>query len=104
VLGALVQHAAATGPVSSGTVYAGFAPAGSFALTEHGHTIEPRRAFGWAGQYAVESGGTATLALHRFPDVPLAGLIEILGWLVLAAALLGWPRRRRRRRPDVMEL
>jgi hypothetical protein len=101
VLSELVHHPAATGSVSSGTVYAGFAPAGSFALTEHGHTVEPRRAFGWAGQYEVVSAGTATLALHRFPDVPLAVLAELLGWLVLAGALLGWPRRRRRRRPDV---
>jgi hypothetical protein len=104
VLSALVHHASATGSVSSGTVYAGFAPAGRFALTEQGHTVEPRPAFGWAGQYAVASAGTATLALHRFPDVPLAVLVELLGWVVLAAALLGWPRRRRRGRPDVTEL
>jgi hypothetical protein len=104
VLSALVHHAATTGSVSAGTVYAGFAPAGSFALTEHGHTVEPRRAFGWAGQYAVVSPGSATLALHRFPYVPLAVLVELLGWLVLAAALLGWPRRRHRRRPAAREL
>jgi GT2 family glycosyltransferase len=94
---------AAVGVVSAGTVYAGYAPAGSFALTEHGRTVRSRRAFGWAGQFAVASAATASLALHRFPFVPLAVLVELLGWVVLAAALLGWPRLRRRRRPEMTE-
>jgi hypothetical protein len=91
------DQAAAHGVISSGTVYAGYAPAGSFGLTVDGRTVDARPVFGWAGEYPATSGGPATLALHRFPFVPLAVLIELLGWVVLAGALAGWlPARRRR--------
>jgi hypothetical protein len=43
----------------------------------------------------------ATFSLKQFPYVPLAVLVEVLGWVVLAAALLGWSVRRRRARPEV---
>ena len=57
----------------------------------------PRRpAFGWAAQYAV-TRGRAALSLSQFPYVPIAVLVEVVAWVVLAVALLG--RRRRRRSP-----
>jgi GT2 family glycosyltransferase len=103
VLSALAGHATLTGAVSTGTVYAGYAPSGSFSLTQGGRSLPRRPAFGWAAQYTSTSAGTATLALQRFPYVPLAVLLELLGWVVLASALLGWPRLSGRRRPDVIE-
>jgi hypothetical protein len=94
---------AAAGAVSAGTIYAGYAPAGSFALTADGHTVSHRPALGWAGQFTVAPAATASLALHRFPYVPLVVLLEVLGWVVLATALVGWSRPRRRRRMKVTE-
>ncbi len=38
VLSALASHAAANGVVTAGTIYAGYAPAGSFSLTQRGRT------------------------------------------------------------------
>ena len=97
VLGGLSSGHTATGVLSSGTVYAGYAPAGSLELTEHGRTVDRRPAFGWAAQFPAASAGTATLALRRAPYVPLAVLLELLAWLALAAAVLGWPRALGRR-------
>ena len=58
-----------------------------------------RSAFGWAGQYPDAAAGEATFSLERFPYIPLVVLVEVLAWVVLAGALLGWsvPRRRARR-------
>jgi GT2 family glycosyltransferase len=100
VLGTLVGHRSATGPVSSGTVYAGYAPAGSFSLHQQGRTVPRQVVFGWAAQYPGVSAGSASLSLRRFPYVPLAVLVEVLAWLGLLLALLGWPRSARSRRPE----
>jgi hypothetical protein len=81
------------GPVKAGTLYAGYAPAGTFALTVDGRSVVQRPAFGWAAQYATAKGG-AELSLSQFPFVPLAVTVEVVAWAVLLAALLG-----RRRRP-----
>ncbi len=93
VLGAS-SSPAASGPVASGTVYAGYAPAGSFTLALDGRAAPRRPAFGWAAQYAV-TRGRAALSLSQFPYVPIAVLVEVVAWVVLAVALLG----RRRRSP-----
>ena len=88
VLGSLARGGPATGPVSAGTVYAGYAPAGSFALSVDGRGVPSRPAFGWAAQYAT-SAGNASLALSQFPLVPLAVTAEVLVWIALALALIG---------------
>jgi hypothetical protein len=95
VLASLSGSAAASGPVQHGTVYAGYAPAGHFALTVDGRPVTQRPAFGWAAQFATAKGG-AGLSLSQFPSVPLAVLLEVVAWVVLVAALFG---RRRRPRP-----
>jgi GT2 family glycosyltransferase len=97
VLGALAGHRAATGSVGSGAVYAGYAPAGSFSLTEHGRSLKRQSVFGWAAQYPQVPAGSASLSLRRFPYVPLGVLVELLSWVVLGLALLGWPRTPSRR-------
>jgi GT2 family glycosyltransferase len=102
VLSAVADHPAATGAVGSGTVYTGYAPAGAFSLTQDGRPVTLRPAYGWAGQYPGASAGEATFSLTRFPYIPLAVLAEVLGWVVLAAALSGWlsPRRRARAKEE----
>jgi len=99
VLSAAADRPGATGVIGSGTVYSGYAPAGAFALTQDGRPLARRSAYGWAGQYPEASAGAATFSLTRFPYIPLAVLAEVLGWVVLAAALLGWSLPRRRARP-----
>ncbi|HWF15955.1 MAG TPA: glycosyltransferase family 2 protein [Acidimicrobiales bacterium] len=96
VLASLAESSPATGPVQAGTVYAAYAPAGSFALSVDGRTVRPRPAFGWAAQY-VTTKGHAQLSLSQFPLVPLAVLAEVVLWVVLLGALVG--RRRARPRP-----
>ena len=81
-----------SGPVRTGTVYAGYAPAGDFALTVDGRSVRRQPAFGWAAQFAT-TPGRASLSYSQFPYVPLAVLAEVAVWVVLAA-LVG-----RRRRP-----
>ena len=80
------------GEVPAGTLYAGYAPAGNFTLTQNGHGAARQPAFGWAAQYSVVSG-RASLSFSNFPYVPLVVLLEVAAWVVLAAALVG-PRRR----------
>jgi hypothetical protein len=94
VLAPLSASAPAKGPVRSGTVYAGYAPAGHFVLTVDGRSVTQQPAFGWAAQFATTKGG-AGLSLSQFPYVPLAVLVEVAVWVVLLAALVG-----RRRRPS----
>jgi hypothetical protein len=93
VLASLSGSAPASGPVRTGTVYAGYAPAGHFALTVDGRSVRRQPAFGWAAQYAT-TPGHGELSLSQFPFVPLAVLAEVAVWVVLLAALVG-----RRRRP-----
>ncbi len=103
VLSELSSGAPASGPVVAGTLYAGYAPAGHFAVRVDGHTVGQRPAFGWAAQYAVAATkGRATLSLSEFPYVPLAVLLEAAVWVVLAAALLGRRRRAAGPRHDAL--
>jgi GT2 family glycosyltransferase len=95
VLASQSGSAAASGPVQHGTLYAGYAPAGHFALTVDGRPVTQQPAFGWAAQFATAKGGAA-LSLSQFPFVPLAVTAEVVVWVVLVAALVG---RRRRPRP-----
>ena len=88
----LTSGATATAASGAGTLYAGYAPAGSFAVTSAGHTAVRRPAFGWAAQYQVAKG-TATLQLSQFPLVPLVVLVEVLAWVAVLLALLGRSRR-----------
>ncbi|MGA2932559.1 MAG: glycosyltransferase family 2 protein, partial [Acidimicrobiales bacterium] len=88
VLSALSSGGPATGHVTAGTLYAGYAPAGSFTLSVDGRTVPQRPAFGWAAQYGAVAG-QASLSLSQFPYVPLAVVLELAAWVVLAAALIG---------------
>lgn len=98
VLSASGATGSAAGPVPEGTVYAGYAPAGSFSLDTGSHPVVRRPAFGWAAQYAT-GAGSATLSFTNFPYVPAAVLLEVALWAALALALLGRPRWERRRPP-----
>ena len=93
VLSALSDGSAATGAVPAGTLYAGYAPAGAFALHVDGRSLTRRPAFGWAAQYTVTAKGQAAFSLSQFPLVPLAVFLELAAWLVLALAVIGRPRR-----------
>ena len=97
VLTALAQGGPATGPVAPGTLYAGYAPAGSFVLTVGGHAVARHPAFGWAAQYGAVKG-RASLALSQFPLGPVGVLLELAAWVLLAAAIVGRPRRTGRAR------
>jgi hypothetical protein len=99
VLGDLSQGQPATGAVTSGTLYAGYAPAGSFAVTGAGPAVARRPAFGWASQYAVPAG-RVSLTFSRFPYVPLAVLVEVLAWVALLVALFGRRRHAAARDPE----
>ena len=96
VLASLAGSGPATRTVQAGTVYAGYAPAGSFALTVDGRPVRQHPAFGWAAQF-VTTKGQATLSLSQFPYVPLLVLVEVAAWVALLVALVG--RRRPRPRP-----
>ena len=95
VLSGLADGGPATGAVPAGTLYAGYAPSGAFTLTVDGRTVARQPAFGWAAQYAVQAKGRATLSLSRFPIVPLAVLLELAVWVLLALVVIGRPRRGR---------
>jgi hypothetical protein len=101
ILTVQADHPAASGQIAAGAVYEGYAPAGAFSLTQGGRPVARQPAFGWAGQYPAATAGPAKFSLHQFPYVFVAVLVEVVGWVVLASALLGWPRRRR---PEVEEL
>ena len=103
MLGGLSNGHGACGVLSSGTVYAGYAPAGSLELTEHGRTLERQPVFGWAAQFSTASAGSATLAVRRAPYVPMSVTLEVLVWVALAAAVLGWPRPLGRRTAERTE-
>jgi GT2 family glycosyltransferase len=92
VLGPLARGSTA-GAVGAGTLYAGYAPAGSFALGVDGREVPRRDAFGWASQYATTKG-QGTLSFSGFPYVPVAVALELAAWVALAVALIG-----RRRHP-----
>ncbi|HLN16610.1 MAG TPA: glycosyltransferase [Acidimicrobiales bacterium] len=92
-----------SGPLSTGTAYAGYAPAGGWTLQVGGKTVPMRSAFGWAAQYPVAAAGPASLHFDGSPLVPLAVTLEVLGWLALAVALLwraSWVENWRARRDE----
>jgi hypothetical protein len=95
VLSALADGGAATGALPAGTLYAGCAPAGAFALTVNGHAVAHQPAFGWAAQYAVSAKGRASLSLSQLPVVPVTVLLQLALWVLLALAVIGRPRRGR---------
>jgi hypothetical protein len=72
-------------------VYAGYAPASSFSLTVGHHTAPRLTAFGWASTFSAPAGH-ATLTFNGSPLIPIAVLLECLGWLLLIAAMFGWRR------------
>jgi hypothetical protein len=77
------------GPVPAGTVLTALAPAGRWSLTSASGTVFPMStAFGWAGQYRVDSGGPATLQFNGGPWAPLSLAFELILWLLVAAALV----------------
>jgi GT2 family glycosyltransferase len=80
-----------SGMISGGTVYAGYAPASSFSLTVGHHTAPRMTAFGWASTFSAPAGH-ATLRFNGSPLIPIAVLLECLGWLLLVAAMFGWRR------------
>ena len=55
--------APAPATVSSGTLYAGYAPAGRFTVTSAGRSAVRQPAFGWAAQYQVSRGNGHPAAL-----------------------------------------
>jgi hypothetical protein len=64
------------------------APGGDWHLSVAGRGVRASPAFGWATQFSVAKGGTATL---RFAGVPLAGLgglAELLVWLIVVWLLI----------------
>ncbi|MGP0030530.1 MAG: glycosyltransferase [Acidimicrobiales bacterium] len=93
VLAPLSHRHGATGTIATGTLYAGYAPAGDFTLAEGGRSVARLPAFGWAAQYPGATAGPATLTFGGFPYVPLLVALEVLAWLALVVALVGWRRR-----------
>jgi hypothetical protein len=104
------------GPVPAGTVLTALAPAGRWSLTSASGTVFPMStAFGWAGQYRVDSGGPATLQFSGGPWAPLSLAFELILWLLVVAALVErrgvvrpWLRsvlqgRQRRRRSEPLK-
>jgi GT2 family glycosyltransferase len=99
------------GPVSSGTVFASYAPAGSWHLVDNGRDVVGQPAFAWAAQYQHVVAGKATLRFEGSPLDPLGAGLEVGLWVLVVGTLLGrsvvlgWLqpappdlRRRRRRR------
>ncbi len=97
VLASLSESSPAASSVQSGTVFAGYAPAGSFCPDRRWPIgADPSPRFGWAAQYATTKG-RAELTLSQFPWVPLAVLAEVLVWVVFVTA--SFVGRRRTPRP-----
>ncbi|MHB1517612.1 MAG: glycosyltransferase [Acidimicrobiales bacterium] len=92
------------GPVSAGTVFAAFAPSGSWVLTQAGGTpAHESQSFGWAARYRVTRPGPAVLGFEGGITVPITFVASLLTWLVALVALLGrrpTASRRRRSEPD----
>ncbi len=80
------------GPVGNGTAYVSYAPASHFVLTINHRAATRRDAFVWASSYPNAPLGKAKLTFNGPPYVPIAVLLELLAWVSLAAALLGWRR------------
>ena len=70
VLSALSDGSAATGAVPAGTLYAGYAPAGAFALSVDGHTVTRQPAFGWARPVRGDGQGPGQLLALAVPSRP----------------------------------
>ncbi len=73
-------------------------PGREFLVTEGGRAMAGQPCSDGPGSIP-RLGGTARLSLRRFPFGPLGVLVELLAWVVLALALLGWPGLRGRRGP-----
>ena len=100
----------ASGTVAGADLYVGYAPAGDISLSVAGHTVARHPAFGWAAQFTGTPAGAATLSVDVWPFIPVAVVLELVGWLVVVLALLGWrrwplrrPSRRSARRPAEVE-
>jgi hypothetical protein len=99
VLHSLAQHST-SGAVGAADLYAGYAPAGALSLHVDGKAVARRPAFGWAAQFPATPAGRATLQVDHVPFIPIGVVLDLVAWLVLAAALLDWrrwPRWPRRR-------
>jgi GT2 family glycosyltransferase len=99
-LSPLAPGPAAVGAVGAGTVLAAYAPAGNLQLRVNGHAVPERGAFKWAAQFSTPPGA-ASLTVAHAPFIPAAVILEMVAWLVLALALLGWRRWPLRRRQVV---
>jgi hypothetical protein len=92
----LTRHSA-SGTVGRSDLYAGYAPRSDLSLTVGGTAVASRPAFGWAAQFPATPAGRATLSVDHFPFIPIALVVEMVGWLILTIVLLGWRRWPRRR-------
>jgi GT2 family glycosyltransferase len=92
ILSPLTAKHPGVGPVGNGTAYVSYAPSSHFTLTIDHHAAARRDAFVWASSYPNAPKGRATLTFTGPPYVPVAVLVELLAWVMLAAALLGWRR------------
>ena len=88
VLGSGTGATAYRGTLPPGTVFASYAPAGSWTLTVGGRAVTGSPAFGWAAQYPTAAGGRAVLAFSGAPLVTLAEVLELLLWIAVAAFFL----------------
>jgi hypothetical protein len=87
-----ISEKSASGTVTGADVYAGYAPAGALTLSAAGRAVARQPAFGWAAQFDGTTAGPATLKVDVWPYIPVGVVLEVVGWLVLTLALLGWRR------------
>ena len=96
-----------TASAATRTIFAGYAPAGDFALSDSKGQATARDAFGWARSFTPVHG-SFSLELSVLPIDAVLGISMLLGWLAVALALLGrnrwldwWgPMLSRRMHPD----
>lgn len=81
-----------SGPLRAGTVVAAYSPPDLWHLTVNGRPVAEATALGWVAEFRSPSAGEATLSVVTDPTVPIGTALELLGWLLVAVALLG--RRR----------
>lgn len=93
VLGSTTSASGYRGPVSGGTVFASYAPAGDWHLSVDGRAVAGAPAYGWAAQYRGAPAGTAVLGFAGSPLVTVAVVLELVLWLTLAGLLVVGRRR-----------